>query len=46
MVTACGAAENLLGAGHDVWAINLERFYQEEFTRPERETAGPRRRAG
>jgi hypothetical protein len=30
MVTAMLAVQNLLGAGHDVWAVNAEDEYHEE----------------
>jgi hypothetical protein len=30
MMTALGAARNILGAHHDLWAINTEPDYQEE----------------
>jgi len=30
MMTAIGAARNILGAHHDLWAINTEPDYQEE----------------
>ena len=32
MLTAMLAAENILGANHDLWAINVEQDYQEEMT--------------
>ena len=32
MMTALGAARNILGAHHDLWAINTEPDYQEEKT--------------
>jgi len=34
MLTAMKAAENVFGAGHDVWDVNVERSYHEEFMRP------------
>ncbi len=35
MLTAILAVENLFGAGHDLWTVNTERSYQEEFTKEE-----------
>ncbi len=35
MLTAILAIENLFGAGHDLWSVNTERSYQEEFTKEE-----------
>lgn len=32
MLSAMFAAENILGADHDVWEVNVERSYHEEFT--------------
>ena len=32
MLTAMLAAQNLLGANHDVWSVNLERSYHEEMS--------------
>ncbi|SFH49691.1 UDP-galactopyranose mutase [Palleronia marisminoris] len=37
MLSAMKAAENAFGADHDVWHINTERSYHEEFMRPEEE---------
>lgn len=31
MLTAMLAARNLLGESHDVWNVNVERSYHEEF---------------
>ena len=31
MLTAMLAARNLLGSQHDVWSVNVERSYHEEF---------------
>jgi protoporphyrinogen oxidase len=31
MLTAMLAAQNVLGASHDVWSVNVERSYHEEF---------------
>lgn len=31
MLTAMMAAENVFGASHDIWHVNLERSYHEEF---------------
>ncbi|WP_375259525.1 hypothetical protein [Citreimonas sp.] len=42
MLTAMKAAENIFGAEHDVWDVNVERSYHEEFMRPRDEL----RRAG
>lgn len=33
MLTAILAAQNLVGADHDVWNVNVERSYHEEFER-------------
>ena len=32
MLSAMFAAQNILGAKHDVWTVNVERSYHEEFT--------------
>jgi protoporphyrinogen oxidase len=32
METACLAVENMLGASHDIWDVNVERVYHEEET--------------
>ena len=32
MLTAMLSAENILGANHDLWAINVEQEYHEEMT--------------
>ena len=37
MLTAMLAAENLEGASHDVWTVNVERSYHETFTAKEAE---------
>jgi protoporphyrinogen oxidase len=37
MLTAMLAAENILGAKHDVWSVNVDQEYQEEITREEAE---------
>lgn len=34
MLTAMLAAQNVLGANHDVWSVNVERSYHEEFQLP------------
>jgi len=34
MLTAMLAARNVLGADHDVWSVNVERSYHEEFELP------------
>ncbi len=34
MVTAMRSVENLLGADHDIWAVNVEDEYHEEHQRP------------
>jgi protoporphyrinogen oxidase len=34
MLTAMLAARNVLGADHDVWSVNVERSYHEDFERP------------
>ena len=33
MLTAMYAAQNILGAEHDLWSVNVERSYHEEFER-------------
>lgn len=45
MLTAMLAARNLLGEKHDVWSVNVERSYHEEFKLEEKEakTAAKRR---
>jgi protoporphyrinogen oxidase len=35
MLTAILAAKNILGENHDLWNVNTERSYHEEFTRDE-----------
>ncbi len=37
MLTAMFAAENILGANHDLWAVNVEQEYHEEITQDEGE---------
>jgi hypothetical protein len=39
MLTAMMAAENVFGAEHDIWNVNLERSYHEEFVRTDPEIA-------
>ena len=34
MLTAILAVRNLLGEKHDLWDVNTERSYYEEFSRP------------
>jgi protoporphyrinogen oxidase len=34
MLTAMLAAQNIVGADHDLWAVNVERSYHEEFQVP------------
>ncbi len=51
MFTAMLTVENILGARHDIWAVNVEEEYHEEHARPERGTGRsapvlPRRGAG
>ena len=41
MLTAIRAAENVLGADHDIWDVNLERSYHEEFVRSDAEPQPP-----
>lgn len=38
MLTALLAAKNILGESHDLWNVNTERSYHEEFTKAERST--------
>ncbi len=40
MLTAMLAAENILGAEHDLWGVNVERSYHEQFTLPNKKAAG------
>ncbi len=35
MLTALLAARNVLGENHDIWTVNVERSYHEEFTQSE-----------
>jgi protoporphyrinogen oxidase len=35
MLTAMLAVKNILGEKHDLWNVNVERSYQEEFTKEE-----------
>jgi hypothetical protein len=35
MLTAMLAAKNILGDRHDLWNVNVERSYHEEFTQEE-----------
>ncbi|MGE0408983.1 MAG: NAD(P)/FAD-dependent oxidoreductase [Amphiplicatus sp.] len=37
MLAAMLAARNILGENHDLWSINVERSYQEEFTLAEKQ---------
>ncbi|HKK31087.1 MAG TPA: NAD(P)/FAD-dependent oxidoreductase [Alphaproteobacteria bacterium] len=37
MLTAMLVAENILGANHDVWNVNVERAYHEEFQVPKKD---------
>ena len=32
MLTGALAARNVLGANHDIWNVNIERSYHEEFS--------------
>ncbi len=34
MVTATLAVENLFGADHDLWAVNVDEEYHEEIRKP------------
>lgn len=40
MLAAMKAAENVFGARHDVWSVNTERSYQEDFMREGSEESG------
>jgi protoporphyrinogen oxidase len=40
MLTAMLAARNVLGADHDVWSVNVERSYHEEFEISKDENGG------
>jgi hypothetical protein len=44
MYTAMLTVENILGADHDIWAVNVEEEYHEESA-PRREGAGTGRDA-
>jgi GT2 family glycosyltransferase len=37
MLTAMLAAENVLGADHDLWEVNVERSYHEEFVKADKD---------
>jgi hypothetical protein len=39
MLTAMLAARNILGEKHDVWNVNVERSYHEDFTVDEKKDA-------
>lgn len=39
MLSAMFAARNILGANHDVWDVNVERSYHEEFVVPKKSVA-------
>lgn len=41
MLTAMLAVKNLLGEHHDLWDVNTERSYHEEFTREEKTSPRP-----
>lgn len=41
MLTAMLAVRNLLGEHHDLWNVNTERSYHEEFTREEKKPLRP-----
>jgi hypothetical protein len=41
MYTAMLTVENLMGACHDVWSVNVEQQYHEEV-KPAKDTDGPR----
>jgi protoporphyrinogen oxidase len=43
MYTACLAVENMLGANHDIWNVNVERVYHEEVQPYEDEPATDRK---
>ena len=34
MLSAMYAAQNIFGADHDVWTVNVDRSYHEDFVRP------------
>lgn len=42
MLTAMLAAENILGAEHDLWGVNVERSYHEQLIAPKRKAVSPR----
>ena len=39
MLTAMLAVQNILGEEHDLWNVNVERSYHEEFTKAQWTTA-------
>lgn len=45
MLTALYAVDNLMGAHHDVWNVNLDRSYHEEFEVQRGASGAPRRKA-
>lgn len=45
MLSAMFAAENILGADHDVWNVNVERAYHEEFQTKPYKSKGSRKAA-
>jgi hypothetical protein len=44
MMTALYAARNILGATHDLWAVNTEPEYHEEKQESRKEAPAPERR--
>jgi protoporphyrinogen oxidase len=44
MLSAMLAARNILGEDHDVWSVNVDRAYHEEFEVPAEKREGPRYR--
>jgi protoporphyrinogen oxidase len=45
MLTAMLAVENILGADHDLWNVNVERSYHEELVVPQKRSSRRQRRA-
>ena len=39
MLTGLLAAKNILGEQHDLWGVNVERSYHEDFTKEQWKTA-------
>ncbi|NNU16646.1 glycosyltransferase [Parvularcula sp. ZS-1/3] len=44
MLTAMLAADNILGGSHDLWNVNVERSYHEEFVKADKKDGEPPRK--